>query len=86
MNSMVYSLDELPNLVKKFDSELQLGGLYRAYEIKENVYDFKQMKPLLNEKCWAFEKDIKDTICCAEKPFVLKVDRSEFIPIVSSKK
>ncbi len=54
MNSMVFSLDELPNLVKRFDSELQLGGLYRAHEIKENVYDFKQMKPLLNEKCWTF--------------------------------
>lgn len=58
---------------------------YRCYEIRENVYDFKVKKPILGEKCYSFEKDIKDLIMVADRPLVVGVDSDEFIPIVTHK-
>ena len=38
---------------------------------------------MINERCYVFEKDIKDLVTCGKDVLVVNVDRSEFIPIIT---
>lgn len=40
-------------------------------------------KPLIGERCFTFQKDIRDTIMVAERPLVVEMEREEFVPIIT---
>lgn len=83
MNSMVFELKWLVEIVTDYNNNLFLAEKYRVLAKTEKVYNTKTWKLEL-QNCFSFEKDIRDFLTCVDDPILFKVERGrEYAPICS---
>jgi hypothetical protein len=54
LNSMVFQVKWLLDLIDNYEVEIALSRRYHPKELQCNYYDFVKNKPVVGAKCYAF--------------------------------
>lgn len=83
VNSMIFELACLTDLVADYNHSLFLAEKYRVIAKPEKVFNITTNRSE-QRACYSFEKDIRDLISCVAEPILFKVAREEqYAPICS---
>ena len=83
MNSIFCRISDLKSMVKSYDNSMFLTQEYEPIKKVETYFDFDKERPAVNHPVIVFEKDLGHLFTCTQKHHLLKVPRSQYLPILN---